>query len=77
MKECRRGRAHGALGIVNAIGSGGYGAAAALDLSVEVEVWRCSSPAGYTVTRGQRLDIDPAILDAVAETASNVLGRHV
>jgi len=76
VKECGRGRAHGALGIVNAIGSGGYGAAAALDLGVEVEVWKCSSPAGYTVTRGQRLDIDPAILDAVAETAGSVLGHQ-
>ncbi|ALL00998.1 putative shikimate kinase II [Pyrodictium delaneyi] len=77
MKKRGRGKAHGALGIVNAIGSGGYGAAAALDLSVEVEVWLCSSSHGYTVTRGQHVDIDPAILDAVAETASNVLGRHV
>lgn len=72
-----KGRAHGALGIVNAIGSGGYGAAAALDLGVEVEVWRCSRPAGYTVARGQRVDIDPVILDAVAETAGSFLGRSI
>ncbi|KSW12413.1 hypothetical protein CF15_06710 [Pyrodictium occultum] len=73
--ERSRSRAHAALGLVNAIGTGGLGAAAALDLWVEVEVWRCSSPRGYTVTRGERVEIHPAILESVSEAAAGLLGR--
>lgn len=73
-----RGRSHGALGVVNAIGSGGYGAAVALDLPVEVVVrvvegvWE-----GVVRTRGVSRRVDPSLLQAVAWAVSRLGGCRV
>ncbi len=71
------GRAHGALGFVNAIGSGGYGAAAALDLELWVRAWPCSKPRGYTLTRGTRVEVSQEILEAVATVAGDYAGKSL
>jgi shikimate kinase len=71
------GRAHGALGFVNAIGSRGYGAAAALDLEFWVEAWPCSEPRAYTLTRGTRVEVDQGILEAVASVAGEYAGKSL
>ena len=67
--------AHAGLGLVNAIGTGGYGAAVALDLWLWIEAWPCNGSRGYTVTRGRRVEIDPVILDSVSEVVEGFTGR--
>lgn len=67
--------AHAGLGIVNAIGSGGFGAATALDLWLRLEAWRCSSSRGYVVTRGERVEVARDILDSVTIVVSEYAGR--
>jgi len=68
-------QAHAGLGIVNAIGSGGLGAATALDLWLCLEAWRCSSSRGYIVTRGERVEVARDILDSVASIVSEYTGH--
>ncbi|BEP17813.1 shikimate kinase [Pyrofollis japonicus] len=75
--ETARGRAHGAIGVVNAIGTGGLGAATAIDLWLSVEAWKCSKPRGYTITRSTRVEVDKAILEAVADTLSKHVGKGI
>ncbi len=79
MAHCVRGLSHGALGIVNAIGSGGFGAAAALNLRVEVKV--CVEEAGVwegvVKTRGALRRVPPAILESAAAVAAERLGCRV
>ena len=68
-------RAHAGLGIVNAIGSGGLGAATALDLWLRLEAWRCRSSEGYIVTRGERVEVTRDILDSVTIAVTEYTGR--
>lgn len=69
--------AHGALGFVNAIGSGGLGAAAALGLRVEARLRDCGGLEVESRTRGQVLEVEEGILEAVASVASERLGARI
>jgi shikimate kinase len=69
--------AHAGLGIVNAIGSGGLGAAAALNLELCVEVEMCSEHDFVVDTPQGPLRVERSLLNAVASVASEKLGRRI
>ncbi len=73
MVKAASGRAHGAVGVLNAIGSG-YGAAVAVGLWVEARLWRCRESMVESVTRGVRLVVEPRIVEAVASVAAEEAG---
>ncbi|RUM46752.1 MAG: shikimate kinase [Hyperthermus sp.] len=77
MPHLGRAGAHGGLGLVNAIGSGGYGAAAAIDLPVIVEVKESETYHGESLTRGRRLRLDPVIVESIAKVAEAELGVDI
>jgi len=66
--------AHAALGVVNAIASGGVGAAAALGLWLRVCVRRAPGYRGRSYTRGTVLEVEPGILGAVDGAVAAWLG---
>ena len=68
------GAAHAAVGLVNAIATGGVGAAAALGLWTRVVVEPAAGYRGLSHTRGETLEIDPVLLRAVDEAAAQWLG---
>ena len=70
------GRAHGAVSIVNAIGTG-FGVAVGVGLRVEARLWRCGEYMVESLTRGLRLQVDPAIVEAVAEVAGGEAGSRL
>lgn len=67
------GAAHAAIGLVNAIASGGVGAAAALGLWTRVAVEPGTGYRGVSHTRGTRLPIAPGLLRAVDEAVAEWL----
>ena len=70
-------RVHGGLGIVNAIGSGGFGAAAAIDLETRVHVRPCESFHATGVVRGERISIDSSIVEATVSVVEEHLGISI
>ncbi len=68
------GAAHAAVGLVNAIASGGVGAAAALGLWTRAAVEPEAGYRGVSLTRGEELGIDPGLLRAVDEASAAWLG---
>ena len=48
---------------------GGYGTTATLDRELWVKAWPCNTPGGYTLTRGARVEVGLAVLEAVASVA--------
>ncbi len=76
MPEWAEGEAHGALGVVNAIGTGGFGAAVALSLPLRVRVRRCKGYLGSSRVPGGVVNVNPVILRAVDEAAAEWLGSR-
>jgi len=71
------GLAHAALGVVNAIATGGYGAAAALGLWARARVEEAASGyRGTSYTMGHELGVPPGLLRAVDEAVAAWLGEE-
>ena len=68
------GLAHAGLGLINAIATGGYGAAAGLGLWLRARLRRGRGYRGVSYTRGTVLEVDPVILRAVDEAVAEWLG---
>jgi shikimate kinase len=69
------GVAHAAVGLLNAIATGGYGAAAGLGLWLRARVSASTSYRGRSHTRGETLPIEPGILEAVDRTVAEWLSE--